>query len=239
MVVDYLTHYYRRGTEPFRSLSTLADLAAMQIMKELYVEGSVIWERFKDPAQYLQARRQTEQWLRQEFMAKGGSPQETCPIYMVLGRSQWVLRMADAATLATTAEIQVPLSIFGEGDVSFTYPDSMISWWLGTDKPAEYYQPDYHGKVFTLSEIRSLIAMKGLPEEGWETNLPSSLAHYIEAQVWNHKLLLAYKRQFDDDKYSKLQYCADKKYGDKSKIKQENVNFNCSSLTTVRPLPLI
>lgn len=102
--------------------------------------------------------------------------------------------MADGATLATTAEIQVPLSIFEEGDISFTYPDSMISCWLGTDKPPEYYQPDYHGQVFTLSQIRAIVTMKGLPEEGWETNLPSSLAHYIEAQVWNCKPLLAYKQ---------------------------------------------
>jgi hypothetical protein len=101
--------------------------------------------------------------------------------------------MADAATLATTAEIQVPLSIFGEGEVSFTYPDSMISGWLGMEKPLEYYQPDYHGQVFTLSEICAIVATKGLPEEGWETNLSSSLAHYIEAQVWNRKSLLAYK----------------------------------------------
>jgi hypothetical protein len=170
----------------------------MQIMADLYVEGSVVWERFKDPDQYLQARRQTEQWLRQEFRAKGGEPQEAYPVYMVLGRSKWVQRMADATTLATTAEIQVPLSIFKEGDVSFTYPDSMISLWFGRDKPIEYYQPDYHGKVFTLSEILSIVAANGLPEEGWATNVPSSLAHYIEAQVWNHKLLLEYKRQLSN-----------------------------------------
>jgi hypothetical protein len=69
----------------------------------------------------------------------------------------------------------------------------MISWWLGSEKPFEYYQPDYHGQVFTLSEISSLVATKGLPEEGWETNLSSSLAHYIEAQVWNCQPLLAYR----------------------------------------------
>jgi hypothetical protein len=112
---------------------------------------------------------------------------------MVLGRSQWVLRMADAATLATTAEIQIPLSIFGEDAVSFTYPDSMISRWLGMDRPPEYYQSDFHGQVFTLSEIRLLVEMKGLPDEGWKANLPDFMAHYIEAQVWNRQPLLAYR----------------------------------------------
>jgi len=91
-------------------------------------------------------------------------------------------------------EIRIPLSIFTEYDVSFTYPDSMISLWFGREKPKEYYLPDYHGKVFTLSEILSIVGEKGLPEEDWETNLPSDLAPYIEAQVWNHKLLEIYKQ---------------------------------------------
>ena len=79
-------------------------------------------------------------------------------------------------------------------DVSFTYPDSMISLWFGTEKPIEYYLPEYHGKVFTVSEILSIVASKGLPEEEWETNLPSDLAPYIEAQVWNHEPLMGFKR---------------------------------------------
>ena len=91
-------------------------------------------------------------------------------------------------------EIRIPLSVFTEYDVSFTYPDSMISLWFGREKPKGYYLPDYHGKVFTLSEILSIVGEKGLPEEDWETNLPSDLAPYIEAQVWNHKLLEIYKQ---------------------------------------------
>jgi hypothetical protein len=194
-MIDYLTHYYRRGTEPFRSLSALPDIEAMRIMQGLYVEGSVIWERFKDPCEYLQARRQTEGWLRKEFIARGGEPQEAFPIYMTLGRPKWIERMADAATLATTAEIQVPLSIFRECDVSFTYPDSMVTLLLESQKNPETYQQGYHGKLFTLSEILSIVQAKGLPDEGWETNVPSTLAHYIEAQVWNYKLLFEYKKR--------------------------------------------
>jgi hypothetical protein len=68
----------------------------------------------------------------------------------------------------------------------------MISRWFGLEKPAEYYQPDLHGKIFTLSEILSIVDAKGLPEDGWEINLPGHLAPYIEAQVWRHELLLEY-----------------------------------------------
>ena len=193
-MIDFLIHYYRTGTEPFRSLSALPDTNAIEVMRSLYVEGSVIWERFKEPADYLMARRETEAWLRREFIRLGGQPQEPYPIYMVLGRSKWVERMADPATLATTSQIQVPLSIFSEGDVSFTYPDSMVTRTLERQKDPDTYQPGYHGRVFTLSQIRKIVEERGLPEEGWETKTPADVAHYVEAQVWNREVLLEHWR---------------------------------------------
>jgi hypothetical protein len=197
-MIDHLIHFYRIGTEPFQSLSALSDRDAVQIMKDYYVEGSVLWGRFKDPGQYMRTRRQIEHWLHQEFIAQGGAPQESFPIYMVLGRSKWLLAAADPATLATTAEIQVPLSLFRECDISFTYPDSMISVPMANQKESEYYLPDYHGKLFTLSEICSIVESDGLPGENWGTNLPSFMPNFIEAQVWNHKALQEYKRQLYD-----------------------------------------
>ena len=194
-MIDHLIHFYKSGTEPFRTLSSLPEPDATQIMQALYVEGAVFWERFKEPLQYLRLRKQIEQYLRQAFITKGGEPRETCPIYMTLGRTKWMQTDIDAATLATTVEIQVPLSLFQECEVSFTYPDSMVSFLLAQEKEAEYFLPEYHGKVFTLSEIRSIVASLGLPGEKWGCNLPTSMPNYIEAQVWNHEPLLAYKRQ--------------------------------------------
>jgi hypothetical protein len=191
-MIDFLIHFYKIGERPFRSLSALSDWDAVKIMQTLYVEGSVFWERFKDPALYLQQRRQVEEWLRHDFIAKGGKPVEPYPIYMMLGKSKWVLEAPDPVTLATTAEIQLPLSIFKECEVSFTYPDSMISAMLAYEKDPKVYLPEYHGKVFTLSEICSLVEAKGLPGEKWGTDLPSDLANYIEAQVWNRQPLLEY-----------------------------------------------
>ena len=194
-MIDYLIHFYRSGTEPFRTLSILSEADAIQIMQDLYMAGAIFWERFEDPTQYLRMRKQIEGYLRQTFMAKGGEPREAYPIYMTLGRSKWMQTDIDAATLATTAEIQVPLSLFQECDVSFTYPDSMVSFLLANQKESEYYLSDYHGKVFTLSEIRSIVESSGLPGEKWGNNLPSSMPNYIEAQVWNHEPLLEYKRK--------------------------------------------
>lgn len=195
VMIDYLIHVYKRGAEPFQSLSALPEQDAIQIMRDCYIEGSVFWERFKDPRQYLQQRREIERWLRQEFIAKGGSPREPYPIYMILGRTKWLLTAADQDTLATTAEILVPLALFEECDVSFTYPDSMVSIPMADQKESPYYLPEYHGKLFTLSEIRSIVESMGLPGEKWGTGLPDSMPNFIEAQVWNQEPLREYRRQ--------------------------------------------
>lgn len=195
-MIDYLTYYYDRQAPLFRSLSALPTAEAIQIMQDLYVrfEGSVLYERFGDPVGYLQLRRQTEQWLREQFILKGGLLREGYPIAMVLGTSRWIEKHAPGP-IGTQGEMRIPLSIFDEGDVSFTYPDSMISFVLARDKPIELYQPDCHGQVFSRSEILALVEQKGLPEDGWGANLPDALAPYIEAQVWNREALFAYVRR--------------------------------------------
>ena len=159
-------------------------------MEHLYVNGSTIWERFKDPSEYLLARRNTEAWLRNEFIARGGQPQQPNPIYMVFGRTRWLEIHGDPATLATTAEIDVPISLFTAQDISFTYPDSMLTRLLAEQIEADYYLPDFHGKLFTLPEMVTIVASKGLPGIRWGNNLPDLYPNYIEAQVWNHRILL-------------------------------------------------
>jgi hypothetical protein len=188
-MVDYLTYYYSIDKEPFQSLSALSDEEAIDIMEKL-CDDTLFGARFKNPAQYLKDRKDTEQWVREGFIAKGGRPKDKYPISMVLGSSKWLIEAAPDRE--KHGEIRIPLSVFRECDVSFTYPDSMISRWFGRDKPMEYYQAELHGKVFTIPEILSIVEKKGMPEENWETNLPKSLAPYIEAQVWNRELLLEY-----------------------------------------------
>ncbi len=191
-MLDSLSHLYKRGTIPFRTISALADAEAIDVMQSLYMEGAVIWERFKEPAEYLKLRKQVEEWVRREFIAKGGRPRAEYPIYMVWGRSKWMETMVDEITLATTEEIHVPLSMFDEKAVSFTYPDSMVSYLLNIERNPDYYLPEYHGQVFTLAEMRAILEMNGLPGYRWGTELPSDMANYIEAQIWDHEPLLAF-----------------------------------------------
>jgi hypothetical protein len=180
-VIDYLIHYYKCKGGPFRSISMLPDDEALRIMREL-CDDSIFGERFKDPEGYLLNRRLTEQWTRSAFIAKGGTPRETCPVYMTLGRSPWI---ETGAQKDDPFPIMVPLSVFEEGDVSFTYPDSMISRWFEMDRPPGLYQAGLHGQVFTRLEILALLEQKGPPEKGWAPDFPPGLAPYIEAQVWN------------------------------------------------------
>lgn len=79
-MITYLTHYYRQGDPPFRSLSALCDAEAIAVMESLY-EDNPLADRFKEPAQYMNNRRQIEHWVKNEFIAKGGEPKENYPLY--------------------------------------------------------------------------------------------------------------------------------------------------------------
>ncbi|MCB0040554.1 MAG: hypothetical protein KDE23_12790, partial [Caldilinea sp.] len=121
MPVDYLTHYYMGDREPFQSLSALPDAEAIRIMAALS-DDTPFGARFKQPHQYLAARRDSEAWVRAGFVAKGGRPQAAYPISCVLGSSRWLEQAAPDP--ARHAEIRIPLTLFTAVDVSFTYPDS-------------------------------------------------------------------------------------------------------------------
>lgn len=191
-MIDHLTHFYRKGRQPFQSISALPEDEALRLMQDLYVAGSTIWERFKDPRDYLQARRITETWLREAFIARGGQPQQPNPVYLVYGRTRWLDLHGDAATLATTAEIDVPIALFTARDISFTYPDSMVTRRLAEQKEADYYLADFHGKLFSLDEMVAIVTAQGLPGTGWGNTLPEVYPNYIEAQVWNKRALLEF-----------------------------------------------
>jgi hypothetical protein len=193
-MADFLIHVHRKGSPPFRTLSALPDEQAVEIMRDLFVEGSVFWERFKDPRGYLALRRKVERNLREGFLAKGGRPADSHPVYLILGRPKWMDLAADEATLQTTDTLEIPLSVIPPDAVSFTYPDSMVSALLAERKPPEYYEPEYHGRVFTLKEIADIVRKRGMPGEGWETKMPPQDPHFIEAQVWDRRPLVEYYR---------------------------------------------
>ena len=85
-MIDHIYHYFRKGTRPFQSLSTLPEDQALAKMRSLYVPGSMLWQRFADPNWYISLRRDIEYQLYSQFTAKGGCPQQQYPIYFTVGR---------------------------------------------------------------------------------------------------------------------------------------------------------
>jgi hypothetical protein len=182
-------HYYRKGSEPFRSLSALTDAEALALMPGLYVPGSILWRRFGSPSQYLGARRRTERSLLAGFTAKGGRPRQEHPVYFTVGRPGWAWPSFDEATCSVTDEIEVMVSALDPAQISFTYPDSMLADSIRESGETVLPGSAYRGEVLTLAEAEALAEREGLPVGGWRPGLPSHLSHYIEAQVWDREAL--------------------------------------------------
>ncbi len=187
MLFDHITHYYH--SVPFRSLSALSKAEALKVMEEM-CDDTPFFERFKEPVQYWENRTETENWLRESFIQKGGKPKDKYPIYSVLGTAAWIEDYSSANGLAVE-KVQIPLSIFDDSDISFTFPDSMVSFWIARDRPEAYYQPDYHGHVFTLTEIKRLMTRELM--NNIELMHPEGTIPYVEAQIWNKNLARNYK----------------------------------------------
>jgi hypothetical protein len=178
---DYkLIHYHHQDEPPFQNLSALTTIEALAVIERLRPRSGAVYRRFADPEAYLQQRRSTERWLRQEFVQQGGKPQSAYPHYFVVGRSTWI----EAGFEGEYRLVELPIGAFPAKAVSFTYTDSMISDWLRSQTDQVFYQPEYHGRVFGLSEIGCIIDKFGLPGEAWRSEPNRRYDLFIEAQVW-------------------------------------------------------
>ncbi|MFD2117560.1 hypothetical protein ACFSTH_12945 [Paenibacillus yanchengensis] len=189
----YVTHYYKQGTTPFQSLSALSDQEALRVMEQLGSD-SPLFARFKTPVAYWNTRKQVEQWLLDRFTAKGAKPAAAYPLYAVLGSSAWIEKYGTAFDIIS---IRISLTLFSAHDISFTYPDSMVSYEQSNRLVQQMeatndnltWQQSMYGQVFTLDEIQQRLANDNLLEQISDSELPEETAPYIEAQIWNHGLL--------------------------------------------------
>ena len=189
-MIDFLSHYHRKGSLPFQSMSYLPDEEAERVGMELLARNPKAFRRFAKFSSYWPRRRRTDRWVRSEFEKKGGSPEEPYPQYLVLGTSSYIAALGEDDGYR---EIRIPLSEFSGREVSFTYSDCMVSLWLfeeQQDKP--YFNPKLHGKVFTLPEILELVDFHGIPDGQWETDPSRAFDFFIEAQVWSFRPLRKY-----------------------------------------------
>lgn len=177
-----LTHYYHRNEQPFQTLSSLSEDDAIRIMANLSERHGAVYSRFRDPKKYWQKRLKTESWLRKEFIKKGGITISPHPIYFVVERATWI----EEGFNGESNMIQIPLTNFDSKQISFTYSDSMVSYWLKSQTHQEFLCSKYHGQVFTLSEICQITDEFGIPEEEWRTDASRKHDLFIEAQIWGN-----------------------------------------------------
>jgi GrpB-like predicted nucleotidyltransferase (UPF0157 family) len=179
--LSFLTHYHNPDDQPFQSLSTLSTDEALKIIGKFDPESADVYKRFKNPEKYLSERSEVEGWIRSEFIKKGGQPENLFPYYLVLGTSSYIYEGYNK----NCSKIEISLSDLDLNKVSFTYTDSMVSYWLANKKKDEiYFEPEYHGKVFTYEEILQLIDKFGHPSDEWKEDITRSYDFFIEAQVW-------------------------------------------------------
>lgn len=185
---NYLTHYYHKDENPFRTISSLSDDEAMKVIGKYDPSEALVYRRFKDPIKYLKERRTTELWLRDEFIKLGGKPVNKWPYYLVLGRSSYIFDGYNGEC----REIKLPMSEIDLEQVSFTYPDSMVSFWLSQRQDEEYYQPKYHGKVFTFDGIKKISADIKHEDNIWEKDKSRAFDFFVEAQIWSDEIIDSY-----------------------------------------------
>jgi hypothetical protein len=169
-----ITHNYDPARGAFRNLCNLSPSEAERILDEIRASGL---KRLRP--NYLERRLETEQWLYAERTRKLGVPVLRHPIYFFLGD------FADGEDAARPASVILPLSTFAPAMVTFTYPDSMATLPLATREELAAHRKPYHGQVFTLEEIKDVVAAFGMPPKRSMTDSKGTFDTFIEVQVWD------------------------------------------------------
>jgi hypothetical protein len=178
----YLYRYFKRGTNPFGSISGLADSEVVVFMKENFPNHE--WFH-ANPERWMTKRRRIEKWLLDEFVRRGGEPKTRHPCYFTFGKSGFLKKSG-----SFDAQIEIPLSSFSAKNISFTYPDSFFSDWLSRNRAHKLYNDELNGRIFTMDEILDLSAQGKIPQDvRIETAYGYEFEFYIEAQVWDYEIL--------------------------------------------------
>jgi len=174
-------------------MSEYSDNKMLEVMNKHFSEDTRF---YKNPSDNISRRRNTERWLYEEFKIKGGKPKNKYPRYFVLGNSSYLEEYSGFDGNFTT--IEIPLKEINELEISFTYPDSVVSRWLAEEKNDDYYNSDYHGQLFMLEEIQRLVKKYYITGEEWRDTPNRKYDFFIEAQVWNLKPLMKYKNKYNN-----------------------------------------
>lgn len=183
-IPKFLFHYYELENGPFRNITEYGHEKAENIQKTI-TEGL----NSKRPKNYIDLRFSLEKRIREQFILKGGKPNRKDPFYFTLGECEFA-----KSWYVNPGVIKIPLIDFNEGQISFTYPDSMVSYQFHDEPKLKTYRKDCNGKIFLLNEIHDVLKEYGLPsEEKSQTEERYKYDKYIEAQVWDDQVIKKYK----------------------------------------------
>jgi len=149
----YLYHYYEKGQPPFRSISALPFEEAEQVLialrkkNENLVYPNIRW--------FLEWRYNMDQTIRDQFVAIGGKPVRTAPVFCSLGANRGI-----STWFEDTAVMRIPVEKINLDTISFTYGDT-----LAVFNPQLDTGEDYWGKVFKYDEMLKLVDKYGWPED--------------------------------------------------------------------------
>lgn len=175
-IPEFVTHYYLADRKPFLSISVLSGEKLESVLKDLRGKNERGESHRWIAPWYVQERKKTEDFLRTEFLKKGGKAERQYPLYFILGKNEGL------KNISKQNEVRILLDDLPKNVISFTYPDSMATFVLKDDPP--YYLP-YHGKVFTYEEIVEVIKEYGFPEEGLMQCSKFRYPNCIEMQLWS------------------------------------------------------
>ena len=186
MIPDYLYHYYEISNGPFQNITQVGFEKAIEIQSKI-LEG---WNS-KRPPNYIELRFALERKLKDQFISKGGKPNRDAPFYFTLGECEWV-----KSWYISPGVIKIHLSDLNPEHISFTYPDSMVSFQFHDEPKLATYRKNENGKVFLLNEIGEVINKHGVPtEEKWNFQEEMKYDRYIEAQVWDDSFIEKYQNK--------------------------------------------
>ena len=183
-IPDFVTHYYLADRKPFLTISELSGKELEEVLTDLRKKNERGESKRWIAPWYVEDRKKTEDFLREEFLKKGGTVERQFPLYFIHGHSEGIKNIAEQK------EIRIPLSELPKDRISFTYPDSMATFVLKDDPP---FRKPYHGKVFTYDEIIEVINEFGFPGEGLERCSKFMYPNCIEMQLWSDEPVKHYR----------------------------------------------
>lgn len=175
-VPKFLYHYYETEQGPFKNITRNGLKRAQEIQNNISVGFNS-----NRPSNYIELRFSTEKRLKELFINKGGQPKRDDPFYFTLGPSEWM-----RSCYKNPGTVKIPLTDFHPEQISFTYPDSMVSFQFHDEPKLSLYRKKCNGKIFTIHEIEDVINKYGFPTETkWQSEESLKYDRYIEVQVWD------------------------------------------------------